>query len=197
MNLLMPQSSSPAIAERALLFVGSSSIRMWPTAGSFREFAVINCGFGRSQISGVNYFAERIVLPYKPKVIVFYAGDNEVAAGKNAQRAFDGYEKFMGLLQKRLPRTRIIYISIKPGRSRGSLWPVMNVANMMIKNFTAKDCRLFYFDGATPLLNGEGEPKAEFFLKDNLQLNDKGYAVWTRLLRPIIKEASKPDEERR
>jgi lysophospholipase L1-like esterase len=181
----------------AVLFVGSSSIRMWPTADSFRELRVINRGFGGSQISDVNHFAERIVLPYKPKVIVFYAGDNDVAAGKSAQGVFDDYKQFEKLLHKRLPRTRIIYTSIKPSRSRWSLWPVMNRANTMIKDFSAKDRRLFYFDGATPLLNGEGEPSAEFFLKDNLHLNDKGYAVWTKLLRPMIKDALKPDRKGR
>ena len=185
--------SKNTVPSGAVLFVGSSSIRMCRTAECFREFVVINRGFGGSQISDANYFAERIVLPYEPKVIVFYAGDNDIAAGKSAQRVFDDYQKFTRLLQKRLPRTRIIYISIKPSRSRWSLWPEMNRANTMIKDFSAKGRRLFYFDGATPLLDDRGEPNAEFFLKDNLHLNDKGYAVWTRLLKPIIKEALRLD----
>ncbi|MHC4207757.1 MAG: GDSL-type esterase/lipase family protein, partial [Planctomycetota bacterium] len=140
----------------SVLFVGSSSIRLWPTRECFGEFAVLNRGFGGSQISDVNYFAERIVLRYEPRVIVFYAGDNDVAAGKNARRVFEDYKKFVKLIQVELPPTRIIYIGIKPSRSRWSLWPVMNEANMMIKDFSGKDGRLFYFDSATPLLNSEG-----------------------------------------
>lgn len=173
----------------SVLFVGSSSIRLWPTRECFREFAVLNRGFGGSQISDVNYFAERIVLPYEPRVIVFYAGDNDIAAGKNARRVFDDYKKFVKLVQTELPATRIIYIGIKPSRSRWILWPVMNEANMMIKDFSGKDGRLFYFDSATPLLNSDGKPNVEFFLKDQLHLNDKGYEVWTMQLRPIIKKA--------
>jgi lysophospholipase L1-like esterase len=173
----------------AVLFVGSSSIRMWPTRDCFEGLPVINRGFGGSQISEVNYFAERIVLRYEPKVIVFYAGDNDVAAGKNAQRVFDDYKEFVKLVRAGLPGTRIIYVGIKPSRSRWSLWPVMNQANMMIKDFSGKDDRLFYFDSATPLLDGDGEPNPAFFLKDQLHLNGKGYEVWTKLIRPIINEA--------
>ena len=173
----------------AVLFVGSSSIRLWPTAECFGEFAVINRGFGGSQISDVNYFAERIVLRYEPEVIVFYAGDNDIAAGKSAQRIVDDYRKFEKLVHKKLPETRIIFISIKPSRSRWSLWPVMNEANMMIQGFSGKDGRLFYFDAATPLLGPDGKPNAELFLGDNLHLNSKGYDVWTQLLRPTLREA--------
>jgi lysophospholipase L1-like esterase len=150
---------------------------------------VINRGFGGSQISEVNYFAERIVLCYEPKVIVFYAGDNDVAAGKNARRVFDDYKKFVKLVHAGLPGTRIIYVGIKPSTSRWSLWPVMNEANMMIKDFSGKNGRLFYFDSATPLLDSDGKPNPAFFLKDQLHLNDKGYEVWTKLIRPIINEA--------
>jgi len=173
----------------AVLFVGSSSIRLWPTRECFGEFAVINRGFGGSQISEVNYFAGRIVLRYEPKVIVFYAGDNDVAAGKNARQVFDDYKEFVKLVHARLPETRIIYVGIKPSRSRWSLWPVMNEANMMIKDFSRKDGRLFYFDSATPLLDSDGKPNPAFFLKDQLHLNDKGYEVWTKLIWPIINEA--------
>ena len=158
---------------------------------------MINRGFGGSHISDVNYFAGRIVLRYKPKVIAFYAGDNDVAAGKTAQRVFDDYKKFVKLLHKKLPGTRIIFIAIKPSRSRWSLWPVMNEANMMIKDFTGRDNRLLYFDSATPLLDNDGKPNEKLFLDDNLHLNSKGYEVWTKLLRPVIKEALKPDKKSR
>ncbi len=185
-----------SFASDAVLFVGSSSIRLWQTRECFEEFEVINRGFGGSQISDVNYFAKRIVLRYEPKVIVFYAGDNDVAAGKSAKRVFDDYMKFEKLVHKELPDTRIIFISIKPSRRRWSLWNVMKAANMMIKDLSMRDSRLFYFDGATPLLDSDGEPKVELFLDDKLHLNSKGYEVWTKLLRPIIKEALNREKKR-
>ena len=179
----------------AVLFVGSSSIRMWPTRESFEGCAVINRGFGGSQISDVNFYAKRIVLRYEPKVIVFYAGDNDIAAGKSAKQVFDDYKKFSKLVHLRLAKTRIIFISIKPSGSRWSLWPVMNRANMMIKRFCETDRRLFYFDAATPLLDTQGKPNLDLFLSDKLHLNSKGYEIWTRLLRPAIREALQTGEQ--
>ena len=179
----------------AVLFVGSSSIRLWPTRECFKEFAVINRGFGGSQISEVNYYVRRIVLPYAPKVIVFYAGDNDIAAGKSAERVLADYTAFTKLVHASLPGTRIIFVSIKPSRSRWPLWPVTSEANRMIRDFSGKDRRLFYFDAASPLLNADGLPNVELFLPDKLHLNGKGYEVWTKLLRPIIQEALKPDSK--
>lgn len=173
----------------AVLFVGSSSIRLWPTRECFGKFDVINRGFGGSQISDVIYFAERIVLPYKPKVIVFYAGDNDIAGGKTAKRVFDDYRKFTDLVQKQLPRTKIIFIGIKPSGSRWSFWNTMKDANKMIEDYSKKDDRLYYFDSAAPLLDSNSRPKDDLFLKDKLHLNDKGYEIWTKLLIPIIKKA--------
>jgi lysophospholipase L1-like esterase len=181
--------SKNTFPSNAVLFVGSSSIRLWRTRDCFEGFAVINRGFGGSQISDVNYYAGRIVLPYKPQVIVFYAGDNDVAAGKGARQVFDDYKQFVKLVHKKLPGTRIIYIGIKPSRSRWSLWPVMNEVNGMIRDFSEKDGLLYYFDSATPLLSSDGKPDATLFLKDQLHLNDKGYEAWTKLLRPVIKKS--------
>ncbi len=172
-----------------VLFVGSSSIRLWATREHFPEFQVINRGFGGCHISDVNYFARRIVLPYKPRVIVFYAGDNDIAGKKTPQRIFDDYRKFVNLVHEELATTRIIFTGIKPSLSRWSLWLLMKEANLMIKEFSDKDDRLFFFDSASPLLGSDGRPDGRFFLKDNLHLNSKGYDAWTRALKPIIKKA--------
>jgi lysophospholipase L1-like esterase len=179
----------------AILFVGSSSIRMWPTRECFEDLAVINRGFGGSQISDVNYYATRIVLRYEPKVIVFYAGDNDIAAGESAEQVVEDYTAFIRKVHEKLPNTRIIFISIKPSGSRWSLWPVMSQANRMIEGLSEKDRRLYYFDAATPLLNREGKPNLDLFLNDRLHLNPKGYKIWTRLLRPVLQEALKPQKQ--
>ena len=173
----------------AVLFVGSSSIELWPTRESFRDLPVINRGFGGSQVSEVNYFADRIVLPYKPKVIAFYAGDNDVAKGKSAKRVFEDYQKFVKIVHEKLPRTKIIFVAIKPSGSRWALWPVMAEANKMIEDFSGRDARLYYFDSATPVLAADGKPDPKLFLKDKLHLNPEGYRVWTRALKPIVSEA--------
>jgi len=180
--------SKNSVPADPVLFLGSSSIRLWRTHDSFPVLPVINRGFGGSHISDVIYFAERVLLPYKPRVIVFYAGDNDIAAGKSAGRVFDDYRRFVDLVHQRLPATRIIFLAIKPSTQRWSLWPEMKRANELIQAFSQEDQRRFFADVATPLLGPDGTPDDSLFLEDKLHLNSKGYEVWTRALGPLLQK---------
>jgi lysophospholipase L1-like esterase len=170
----------------AVLFVGSSSIRMWPTRTSFPDLPVINRGFGGSHISEVNYYFKQVVLPYKPKLIVFYAGDNDIASGNSVEQVLDDFKRFAGMVTEKLPQTRIIFISIKPSESRWDFWPVMRQANDAIRQLCENDSRLTFVDAGSVLLNTEGKPDNTYFLGDKLHLNEKGYEKWTQVLRPVI-----------
>ncbi len=174
-----------------VLFVGSSSIRMWKTHDSFPQLPVINRGFGGSHISDVIHFFDRVVAPYAAKVIVFYAGDNDVAGGKPATQVVRDYRRFVTMVHRMQPRTSIIFITIKPSGSRWSLWPQMNEANQMIKALSEKDPTLFFADLGTPLLKADGIPDDGLFRNDRLHLNAKGYQIWTQTLRPVIEKALK------
>jgi len=175
-------------AKDAVLFVGSSSIRMWNTRDSFPTLPVINRGFGGSHISDVNHFFDRIVMPYKPPVIVFYCGDNDIAAGKSPERVARDYREFAKRVHKKFPKTRIIYQPIKPSTSRWKHWPNMQKANDLIRTFIQGDERLSYVDTATPMLGPNGKPNADLLLDDGLHLNEQGYAIWTRFIQPAIEE---------
>lgn len=181
--------SKNAVPVDSILFVGSSSIRMWKTHESFPQWPVVNRGFGGSHISDVVHFADRIVLPYAPKLIVFYAGDNDVGGGKSASRVLCDYKRFVELIQAKLPDTGIVFIGIKPSGLRWSLWPEMNKANNLIEAFSEKSGRLFFADLGTPLLGADGKPDDGLFRDDRLHLNAKGYRIWTGTLRPIIEKA--------
>lgn len=181
--------SKNAFPDEPVLFVGSSSIRMWRTREGFPNLPVINRGFGGSHISDVLYFFDRLVLPYRPKVIVFYAGDNDVAGGKPAERVLEDYRKFVNRVASELPQTRVIFVTIKPSGQRWALWPEMHKANDLVRDLCSKNDRLFFADLGMPLLDSEGKPDDRFFLGDRLHLNAQGYAVWNKALAPILKQA--------
>jgi lysophospholipase L1-like esterase len=183
-----------AFPRNAVLFVGSSSIRMWPTAESFPELPVINRGFGGSHISDVQHFAERIVVKYKPRLIVFYAGDNDIAADKTSQQVFDDFQSFFRLVQQRLPGAQIAYLPIKPSIARWSRWPKMQATNALVRESARNEKRLIYVDTATPMLGIDGRPREELFLDDGLHLNDSGYAAWNRVLAPALLKVFPADE---
>jgi lysophospholipase L1-like esterase len=178
-----------SVPREAILFVGSSSIRMWQTAESFPDLPVINRGFGGSHISDVNHFADRIVLKYKPRVIVFYAGDNDIADGKPPQQVFEDFQRFVRLVRRRLGGTQIIFISIKPSPARWKLWPQVQEANALVKDFSKSDSRLNHVDAAKPMLAPDGQPRPEIFLDDELHMNAAGYRLWTHILTPVLQEA--------
>jgi lysophospholipase L1-like esterase len=173
----------------AVLFVGSSSIRMWQTAESFPGVPLINRGFGGSHISDVNYFAERIVVKYKPRLIVFYAGDNDIESGKSPQQVFDDFLTFAGLVHEHLPQTQIIYLPIKPSLARWTKWPRMQEANDHVKRVSLTNSRIIYVDTATIMLSNDGQPRSDLFLDDGLHLNDTGYQLWTKVLSPPLRNA--------
>lgn len=175
-----------AVPENGVLFAGSSSMRMWMTRESFPDLPVINRGFGGAHISDVTFFADKIVHPYKPKVILFYAGDNDVAAGKSAEQVLADYQEFTKLVWEHSPQTALIFVPIKPSLARWDDWPEMKRANQMIEEYSNQESRLHYADTATPMLGEDGTPKKHLFIADGLHLSDSGYQLWGKIVRPFI-----------
>jgi lysophospholipase L1-like esterase len=175
--------------KNGVLFVGSSSIRGWRTvADDFPDFRTINRGFGGSHLEDVNFYAEQIVFPYKPKLIVLYAGENDLVAGKSIERVFSDFKNFVSIIHKRLPKTRLIFVSLKPSPARREFTAKFMELNDLIEAETKKDKRLSYVDVWSPMLDANGQPKKEIFQNDKLHINAEGYKIWrAALLAPIKK----------
>ncbi len=179
----------PSAAKHGLLFVGSSSIRLWQVTTYFPSLPCTNVGVGGFHISDVNHALGRLVFPHEPKVIVFYAGDNDIAAGKTPGQVLTSYREFVHRVRGQLPDARIVFISIKPSVLRRALWGKMRQANRMIEQFCRSDERLAYADVATPMLDGVGSPRRDLFAPDGLHLNGEGYRLWTGVISPIVERA--------
>src|SRR5690606_37397692 len=108
--------------KNAILFVGSSSIVNWPTASDFPELAVINRGFGGSQMSELNHYFDQVVRPYQASIIVVYTGDNDVEAGKSAQQVTQDYREFLDRVRAERARAHVILLSIKASEARWDRW---------------------------------------------------------------------------
>jgi lysophospholipase L1-like esterase len=173
----------------AVLFVGSSSIRMWRSVEQdLPEYRVMNRGFGGSEISDCIYYADRIVTPYKPDVIVFYAGGNDINAGKSAETVFADFQTFVATAHEKLPKTHIAYISVAPNPARWHQIERVRKANELIQNYTRTDSRLSFINAYPHMLGADGNPKPDIFLKDNLHMNANGYAIWREIVRDHLRE---------
>ena len=171
--------------KHAILFVGSSSIRKWQTlAKDFPGKEVINRGFGGSEIADSTAFAERIIFPYEPRMIVFYAGDNDLANGKSVEQVVADYETFVRTVHAKLPQTRIAFISIKPCPLR---WKLIEKVKMVNERIAAmKGDKLVYIDVYSHMLGADGKPPADLFLADGLHPSAKCYQLWASLIGPYL-----------
>ncbi len=173
----------------AVLFVGSSSIRMWETlAADFPTASIIHRGFGGSTMADVVAYADRIVIPYKPRLIVVYAGDNDINDGKTPEQVLADYRSLVGRVREKLPATRMAFISIKPSLARWKLVEPMRKANALVREYSAGDSLLAYIDVFTPMLGADGTPRKDLFMEDGLHLNAEGYALWKSVVAPFIVE---------
>ncbi len=173
--------------QNAILFVGSSSIRKWTTlAGDFPRHHVINRGFGGSHLSDSVFYFDRIVLPYKPRLIVLFAGSNDIDFGKTPEQVCDDFKAFAQKTKRALPRTRVAYISISTVPSRKTEVEQVKRANALIARFIAANPRLSYIDVFSAMLGPDGKPRPDIFVSDNLHLNARGYAIWRAKIAPYL-----------
>lgn len=168
------------------LFVGSSSIRYWDVAREFPALRPIRRGYGGSHVSDTIHFAARLILPYRPALIVFYAGDADVAAGKSAARIAADTHTLVALIHRRLPGTPVVVIGTKPSPLHWPHMATIRAANAAVKADLAGDHLAAYVDAEAALLGSDGRPRAEFYAENGLNLNERGYAAWTAALRPTI-----------
>jgi len=168
-------------------FIGSSSIRMWESlATDFPGQPVFNRGFGGSEVRDSTWYADRIVIPYAPCKVFFYAGDNDLNSGRSPAQVHDDVVAFVNRVHRDLPRTTVEYISIKPSPSRANLLPAINDANARIKATLAALPNTGYTDVYTPMLGADGQPRAALFREDMLHMTPEGYAIWRKALAPKV-----------
>lgn len=174
--------------ENAVLFVGSSSIRIWENLRqSFPNLKVINRGFGGSRLEDVNHYFDQIVTPYKPKTIVLYAGENDVNDGIAPEKVAADYKIFAEMVHQKLPRTKLFYVSLKPSPSRWKLAGQFRKTNSLIKAQTEKDKQAQFVDVFSAMLGADGEPLPDIFREDNLHMKAGGYTIWTKVLEKYLK----------
>jgi lysophospholipase L1-like esterase len=171
----------------AVVFIGSSSIRRWETlAKDFPGVPVLNRGFGGSEASDVVRYAKRILVPYRPARVVFYAGDNDLARGKTPAQIAADVRQLWGVVGEELPETRMAIISVKPSFARWELVTKTRETNELLRRFVESDPRLTFIDVFTPMLGPDGKPIPEHFVEDGLHLTPAGYRVWTAALASFV-----------
>jgi lysophospholipase L1-like esterase len=177
----------------AVLFVGSSSIRFWKSLPKdFPQYNVINRGFGGSQIADSTYFAERIVIPYRPSAIVLHAGANDLSAGKTPEQVSADFRAFVEKVHTALPETPIAFLSINPTPARWAQADKQKETNRLIQSYIAGKNRLAFLDQWDLLLGPDGKPRPELHVRDQLHPNAAGYKIRAELVNKYLATLNLP-----
>lgn len=171
-----------------VVFVGSSTIRMWDLKRCFPSLAAVNRGFGGSDFAAAAQFAGRIVVRYAPSKIVVYSGDNDISSGKRPEWVAADFVALANRIRHGLPDTPIIVLSIKPSVARWGMWDKMRAANAEIRKFCESNKGFTFLDMTDTILGPDGRPRADVFLKDGLHLNEEAYDAWTARLSPLLEK---------
>lgn len=187
-NALVKLDATTPPPASPIVFVGSSSIVKWKTlAQDFPDLPVMNRGFGGSEVFDSLTYAHRVVIPYRPRQIVFYAGGNDINAGKTPQRVFDDFKAFVTRIHASLPQTKISFISIAGNPKRWSQAGQVRALNQMVEAYTKTDPRLDFINVYSQMLQPNGLPLFNIFVSDQLHMNEKGYAIWKEVVGPHLK----------
>ncbi len=180
----------PKPADGGIELIGSSTFTKWGgnAAKALAPLPVFNRAFGGSVTADVLAAAPQYVIPYKPRVVVYYCGDNDIGAKKTPEATAKGFTDFVTLVRKDLPQVRFVYLSIKPSPSRWALWSQAQKANDLVKAACTPTSGITYADIVPAVLGADGQPKAELFGDDKLHFNDAGNAVLAATLKPVVEK---------
>lgn len=174
-----------------ILFAGSSSFRKWThVQEAFPTHPIINRGFGGSTLPDLIYYANDILFPYDARQIVIYCGENDIAASDTvtAEIILLRVKQLFALIRTRQPKTEIDFVSIKPSPSRIQFRQTVEKSNQLIQAFIAKQPHSKYINVFDAMLNPDGSIREDIFLEDRLHMNEKGYAIWTKIIGPYLKK---------
>ena len=179
-------------SEGQVLLAGSSTFRLWLTyQQDLKDFSVINRGFGGSQMSDLNFYFDRIVVKYKPKMILVYEGDNDLNAGENPDSVIREFKEFVKMVKTKLPDTKIGFCSIRPSLARTAILEKQRMVNKAIKKFCKRQKRVYYVDIQKDFYLSNGEMMTDIFVADKLHLNPKGYEIWANATRKFLRKKFK------
>jgi lysophospholipase L1-like esterase len=180
-----------------VVFLGSSSIRLWESlAQDFPRHQVLNRGFGGSHISDSVHYAERILKPHKPPLVVFYAGTNDIDAGKSPATVAADFRAFTAKVWSLFPATHIAFVSIGPCPARWAQADKVREANRLIAAACAADPKLHFVDVFPDMLGEDGKPKPDLYVGDQLHLSRKGYERWIPRIRETVDKVVPPKSDR-
>lgn len=180
--------AAQAVSPGAIIATGSSSMRGWHRriADDLAPLSIVARGFGGSNMFDVRYFLNELVLKDRPRAVLLYEGDNDVALGASPDEIIGHFDAIVSRIHAELPDTRIYVLAVKPSIARWQIWDVMQTTNGLLRSRCEQNPQLAFIDVATPMLGEDGNPMEHLFVPDMLHMTDAGYELWRDAVRPVL-----------
>jgi lysophospholipase L1-like esterase len=181
------EARSP-LPSHPVLFYGSSSIRLWDTLRQdFPELPVVNRGFGGSTLAECAAELERLVVPAKPRAIVFYAGENDLDQGATPEDVLQRFHRFAAGVRSRLGPVPLVVLTIKPSPSRmGNIERILRT-NQLLRDAVPATPPSRVVDVFPHMVDAGGRSNHTYFADDWLHLSAAGYRLWSSLVREALR----------
>ncbi len=172
----------------SILFIGSSIWRLWSTvAQDMAPLPVYNRAFGGSQTPDMLRHFDDLVVPHRPRLIVYYCGSNDVKAGQPADAIAGRIHEFASRVGKSLPGTKMIFASINRSPDKEKRWDVVDAVNARVRDgFTKEFAYLSYVDLNPALFDAAGKARVDLYLPDMLHFKPPAYVAFTEILKPVL-----------
>jgi len=187
---LIARRNLKPISSQQIMFVGSSIFRLWKTLESdMYPLPVVNQAFGGSKTWEVLYYADKLIIPYKPKIIVYYCGSNDINAGSDAAGIQQRFQMFAEYIKTHLPQTQIFFVAINRAPQKQQKWQIVDAANDAIRQYTENTPNLEFIDVNPALFDDQNQLRLELFTGDRVHLKPAAYQAFTAIIKPILQDA--------
>lgn len=183
------QDAQQAPPANGILLVGSSSFTRWKDVQEyFPTYPIINRGFGGSTLPDVIRYASDVILPYKPKQVLIYCGENDLASGDEvtAETVVQRFKTLFGIIRQNLPSTTISFVSIKPSPVRAHIQPKVKAANKEIQAWLRTQKKAQFIDIYDAMLDDKKNMREELYVGDRLHMKPEGYTIWQKIITPYL-----------
>jgi len=175
--------------QNSILLLGDSQFYRWKTlAEDLPDFTIVNRGIDSFQISDLVYFADRLMTPYHPRMIVLHVGGNDVHNGRSSEQVLADFKSFVAKARAHWPAIPIAFTSLTPGPGRWEEAPKRKETNRVIKEYIASQPNLFFIDLWNAMLTADGQPRKDIWVADGVHPNHEGYLLRVKIMRPLLGE---------
>jgi hypothetical protein len=175
-----------------IVFTGSSIFQFWThLREQMAPLPVLNRAIAGTVTQDMLNRIGQLVLPYQPRIVVYYCGSNDISAGEEAGPIIERTQRYVRVLHERLPNTFFFYTSIQKAPEKRARWDVVDAVNREMERYSRDAVNVGYIDLNPVLFDSQKKLREVLFLPDGLHFrpDSTAYFEFSQIIKPILTQA--------